>query len=834
MEKRFDFVRIIKDFVRSEKFVAAVAAVLLFFALGYLYCSPVLQGQTLGGGDDTRWRSAVQECSQYRAETGEQSWWTRSMFSGMPNYQIGGADYKSQKILSPVLKLTVMNYNPARQIAFYFLGFYLLFLAFGVGPWLSIVAAIGTGLSSYFLIILPAGHSTKALTIASTAFVIAGFKFIFDKKYAAGIILTMVFVSLGFNRHPQMFYYFCMLMGVMWLAELWIHLNEKRVKDLVISTVIFALCLGIGVGTRMSNVFANAEYVSQTTRGSEKSGPKDESTEVEDDAEAAHGSRSGLDIRYALSFSYGIDETLSLMIPGIKGGSTGVRSPKNGYLAKGLTRMGVNKETVSSAVSRAPLYWGEQPFTEGNVYVGAAICFLFLLGLLVVEGPYKWALLAATLFSIFLAWGSNMMWLSKLFYKYFPLYNKFRAVSSILVVAEVTMPLLAFMAVRDIIAGKVEGKKLMRSVLISAGVTVGICLVMALLSGSIYDFKGHADAKRILHNGEAFAKVVYGARHAMLVGDCIRSSVFILLAAASIWLFTKLKKNAKAFLIIALAAIVITDLWNVDRRYFNKSNFHTYAANTEDFSMTDYEKTILQDKSDFRVCNLLANPFSDARTSYYLKSIGGYSAAKLRRYDDIIHRYLSSGNPNVLAMLNTKYLIVNGENGPEVKVNKPYGNAWYVDVIESAKNQAEELDAIGRFNLKHVAVVGNDFKDYVKNPKPIAAPDAKVELVSVTPKSQGYRCLSSRAGTIVFSEIYYPYGWRAYIDGKPAEYFRANYTLRAINVPAGKHTIIFNFDPISIKKGDTIASVFIILMYLIIAGLIGWSVWRRLSVSRKG
>ena len=827
----------------SGKVAACIVALLSFFAVAYIYCSPYLQGKRFGGGDNHTWECAVHESSQFRQETGEQSWWTRSMFCGMPNYQIGGAEYRSSRILSPVTRITDKTGNPPMQIVWYFLGFYVLFLAFGVGPWLSIVAALGTGLSSYFMVILPVGHATKALTIATTAFVIAGFKFLFDKKYVAGIILTMLFVSAGFNRHPQMFYYFCMMMGVLWLAELWIHLKEKRMKDFLVATVLFVLSMGIGVGTRMSNVFANAEYVSQTTRGgvSEVSKNNDETaseTSGESSESKSGKTLGGLDINYALSFSYGIDETLSLMIPGVKGGSNGMRSPKNGYLHKSLSRAGVKKESVDALTDRAPLYWGKQPFTEGNVYVGASICFLFLLGLLIVEGPYKWALLAATLFSIFLAWGSNMLWLSKLFFKYFPLYNKFRAVSSILVVAEVAMPLLAFMAVRDILAGRVEKKKLLRSILISAGITVGICLVMALISGNVYDFKCERDIKRVIPHGERYASIIYDARHHLLVSDCLRSSFFILLTAAAVWLSTRLKKNARAFLVISLAAIVLVDLVGVDTRYFNKSNFRTFTSNRSDLEMQDYEEQILNDKSDFRVFNAMDNPFNEARTSYYLKSVGGYSSAKLRRYNDIIDEYLfkPSPNMNVLSMLNTKYLISKNPetSSPVVAKLNPYGNAWWVDAIYKASDAQEELKSLARFNLRHVAVVGSDYADQVKNFNPGVARDAKVELVTVSPKALGYRCSSSAPGTIVFSEIFYPFGWRAYIDGQPADHFRVNYALRAINMPAGKHTIIFNFDPISIKKGDAIAAVFIILMYLISAGLIGWSVWRRLSESRKG
>jgi len=811
--------------ILKSRTAAWIAAIVLFLAVGYIYCSPVLSGKTLDRFDNQMWRGAVHESEVYRNTTGDQTWWTRSMFCGMPNYQIGGAEYKSGKFIQPLLRFVDGFDRYGWTMFLYFLGFYVMFIAFGVGPWLSIVAALATGLSSYFIVLIPAGHTTKALTIATTAFVLGGFKFIYDKKYVPGVILTMLFVSAGFNRHPQMFYYFCMMMGVLGLAELWIHVKEKRMKDFLISSVIFVLSLGIGFGTRMSNVFANAEYVSQTTRGG-----------VNELAQnTSEAPQKGLKHDSALTFSYGVDETLSLLIPGIKGGSTAMHTAKTGKLYKNLRNIGVDPQQSSMVAERAPLYWGDQPFTFGNVYVGAAVCFLFLLGLLVLEGPYKWALLASTIFSILLAWGSNFYWFSKLFLDYFPLYNKFRAVSSILVVAEVAMPLLGFMTVKEIISGKLDREKLENGILLSAGITAGLCLILAVFSGVIFDFVGPRDSEIGTFSSQRIYDAFIDARHHLAVADCIRSAVIILAAAAALWFLTKTEKK-KVALVAVLGAIMLIDLWGVDTRYFHKSAFMDPQKVEVSFEQTDYEKFILTDSTDFRVYNATTNTFSDARTSYYLKSIGGYSSAKLRRYQDLIDRYLKNANLNVLAMLNTKYLITNGENSDhgQIMTMKPYGNAWFVKALLVADSAKEELDAVGFYDLSKAAVVGKDFSAFAKNLRPGVAYDAKIDLVKVSPKTLEYECNSSRAGTVVFSEIYYPFGWKSYIDGKPAEHFRADYILRAMNVPSGHHTITFTFDPDSIKKGDALAIFFITLMYLISAGLIGWSIWRRLSLSRKG
>lgn len=802
-----------------------VAAVVVFLAVGYIYCSPVLSGKTLDRSDTNHWRGAVQESLQYHSETGDQTWWTRSMFSGMPNYQIGGAEYKSTKILQPLLSAVDGHDRYGWTMFMYFLGFYVMFLAFGVGPWLSIVAALVTGLSSYFIVLIPTGHVTKSLTIATTAFVIGGFKFIYDKKYVPGVILTMLFVSAGFNRHPQMFYYFCLMMGVLGLAELWIHIKEKRIKDFLISSVIFVLSLGIGIGTRMANVFSNAEYVSQTVRGGVDELAKDTS-----DASA-----KGLKDDYALSFSYGIDETLSLLIPGIKGGATLLHMDKSGRLYRNLREMGVHPQKSAEIVAKAPMYWGDQPFTFGNVYVGAAVCFLFLLGLIILEGPYKWALLASTLFSIFLAWGVNFHWFSKLFLDYFPMYNKFRAVSSILVVAEVAMPLLAFMTVAAVLQDKISRRKLENGILLSGGLTVGFCLIMAIFSGLIFDFVGPRDGKFIDVSNKDLYDAILDARHHLVIGDCIRSSIIILVTAAAMWFLTSMK-NGKVVLVAALGVISVLDMWGVDTRYFHKSAFVTPQHVNASFEMTEYEKALLTDTTDFRVLDLTRTPFNEARTSYYLKSVGGYSAAKLRRYQDVIDRYLVRNDPNVLAMLNTKYIIVSDPNTKEIQaihINN-YGNAWWVEFLAQVGSPKEEIEALGMVDLSKAAIVGKDFSKFITNPRPGVSYGARVDLVKCSPKTLVYETRSSRPGTVVFSEIYYPFGWKAYIDGKPAEHFRADYILRAMNVPAGQHTITFTFDPESIKKGDTLAIVFIVLMYLISAGLIGWSIWCRLSRSRKG
>lgn len=790
-----------------KKYGAYLVAAVVFLAAAYIYCSPVLKGKTLNAGDSVNGSYYGKDLDEYRAETGDISWWTESVFSGMPAYQIS-PHYKSDSLMAPFDAFVNGDGSAAWVLLLYFICFFILMRSFGINKWLSIVAALATGFSSYFFVIIAAGHIWKTMTIALTAVVFAGFYLIFRKKYILGFVLTMLFVAMGFSTHPQMFYYYCMMIGLCWFAELAIHIKSKELKNFWIGTLVFVLAMGIGVGTGSANVFANAEYLGETMRGGE--------TELEIEASEQTGSSDGLGLEYATQWSYGIDETMSFMIPGFMGGANSVEVGKDSKLYKTMTGKGIDARSAANFCKNVPMYWGEQPFTAGNVYMGAIVCFLFLLGLLIVEGPYKWALLAATVFSTALSWGHNCMWLTELFFKYFPLYSKFRAVSSILVVAEIAMPLMGFLAVKEVVEGKVEKKKLFKSLYISGGVTGGLCLLFALFGGLFFYFTSTYDAAWSSQVPDWLYAAIVEQRAALLRSDSFRSFLFIALAFGSLWLFVKSKLNFK-WLITILGVLVVCDMWPVNKRYFNDDNFAT-PKQVYGVTMMPYEEQILQDEDPhFRVFNLTTDTFNENRTSYYFESIGGYSAAKLRRYQDLISEHLSKLHWPVIGMLNAKYIILPDENGqPEAKLN-PYalGNAWFVDKIYVADGPRQESDALNSIDLSHEAVVDKSFAPLLMTDSPSKPEDAVISLAGFTPKSLDYEYSSSTSGTVVFSEIYYPYGWKASIDGEPVEHFRANYTLRALNVPAGHHNINFTFDPESVRKGDTLASICVILMYLL-------------------
>ena len=803
-----------------EKYGAYLAAAVIFIILAFAYCKPVLSGKVLQSNDDLNAVSAIHEAEVYSDAEGGYGFWNGSMFSGMPNYQIGGGEYKSEKLIAPLKGFFHRGpAHPAWILIFYFVCFFILMRSFGIDRWLSIAGAIAVALSSYFIVIIAAGHGGKTIAISYITLTAAGFYLTYRKRYGLGAIFVMFFTAIGFSIHPQMSYYLFMMIGIFFLAELWIHIKEKRMKDFCIATAVFAASVLIGLGTGASNIFANREYAAETMRG----GHSDLVLEGENPDAAAS---KGLDIRYATGWSYGIDETMTFMIPGFKGGATNYPVGADSDLCRTMIRNGVPSGSARSMCKSLPIYWGDQPFTAGNVYMGAIICFLFLLGCLIVKGPYKWALLASTVFSVMLAWGCNFMWLTRLFFNYFPLYNKFRAVSSILIVAEIAMPLLGFLAVKELMEGGEEKKKEhIRGIFLSAGITAGLCLIFELFGRSVFDFRGINDASFFAELPEWFYSAILSTRADLLVSDSWRSFLFIALAAVLLLLFAT-GKVKRGVLAAVLGVLVVADLWPVDQRYFNDDYFKSPSQSRQSYEMKPYEQLLLQDTDPhFRILDLTTAPFNDARPSYYLKSIGGYHAAKLRRYQDLIDSYLSQGDIAVMGMLNTKY-IIDPEGIPQVN-GMALGNAWFVDSLLVGETPNEEMALLGKIDLATKAVVGRDFADAAGSLNPGIAPDAEVHLTSYLPRKIDYSCTSSEPGTIVFSEIYYPHGWKASVDGEPADHFRANYTLRAMSVPAGEHTISFVFDPDSVRKGDAIATACILLMYaltlaIIIFGIIRW------------
>lgn len=807
-----------------KKALPYLAAIAIFIVFALIYCSPILDGKIVQAGDVKSWEGAAHEIQQFNQENADPTFWTGSMFSGMPAYQISNgktADTPFRLVLS---KLSTIFFSGTLAILIgYFLGFFILLKAFKVDTKISIIGSLAIAMSSYFFLIIPAGHNTKAVTIGLMAPVIAGFHLIFQKNYGWGIILTMVYTALGFMLHPQMSYYICMLIGVLFFAELYTHIKEKRFKDLGLGILFFAAAMGIGLGTGYAKYKTNSEYAKETMRGGHSELVKDND---------ATNKTSGLDLDYATAWSYGIKESMTFMIPGFMGNSSNYNVGTNSETYKTLVSNGVPRRDSENFCQNVPTYWGDQPFTAGPVYMGAIVCFLFVLGLCIVKGPYKWALLVATLFSVFLSWGHNFMPLTNFFFDYFPMYNKFRAVSSILIVAEITMPLLGFLAIKEIMDKNVDKKKVTKSIYISAGITAGICLIIAIFGKAMFNFSSVNDEEIFKQLPEWLNGAIIADRMKMLQGDAFRSFIFIALGAGLLWLYANEKIKTGWFIGI-LAVLVLCDMWPVDKRYFNNDNFVSEKQDKNYFKKMPYEEELLATETDpnYRVLNLTTNTFNESRTSYYFKSIGGYHAAKLRRYQDLIDQHISKIHMPVLNMLNTKYFFVQGQDG-QVQVQRnsdAMGNAWYIDSLFVVNTPNEECDALNTINLRNSAVTDVKFNSFAEGFVPHHDSTATIKLTDYAPNRVEYDCSAAEAGTIVFSEIYYPYGWKAFIDDKPVEHFRANYTLRALNVPAGAHHIRFIFDPDSVREGAKVSVACYILMYAIILGFAGFGIYRNVK-----
>ncbi len=796
-----------------------ITALVIFIGLTLVYCSPILEGKVLQAGDTNQWLGASQEVREYKQATGETSWWTNSMFGGMPTYQITGTT-PSNDLNFKLVKLTHLGFSdPLAHLIGYFVGFFLMLICFGINPWLALIGSIAISFSSYFFVIIPAGHATKAMALGYLAPIFGGFYAIFRKKYWLGAPMVALFGTVGIVAHPQMTYYMFMMIGLCACAELYMHITEKRWKDLGIGLGVLALALLLVVGTKASWMKNNTEYLAETMRGGHS-----ELTTQDEGQKTKDKGQFGLDIGYATAWSYDIDETLTLLVPNIKGGSSHYAVGEDSEVYKAMVARGVPKKQAENMCQSLPMYWGTQPFTAGPVYVGAIVCFLFVLGLIIVKGPYKWALLISTLFSIALAWGHNFMPLTELFFNYFPMYNKFRAVSSILIVAEIAMPLLGFLALQKIYESRAKSQKLgiktSTAIYISAGITGGICLLLALFGGAMWDFSAPNDAQMFAQMPAWFNEAILAERQHMLTADAWRSFIFIALAAAALWVY-QAGKLKTAYFISILGVLILVDMWGVDKRYFNNDNFITEKANKNHFAIQPWEKELEQDKDpNYRVLNLTTNTFNDARTSYRHKSIGGYHAAKLRRYQDLIDAHISKNNMAVLNMLNTKYFIT-----PQgVMQNlEAMDNAWFVDTVQFVNTPNEESAALWNINMHTTAVSDNQFEKVLHA---ISAGEGHIQLTSYTPNRLTYTATTTADKVAVFSEIYYPHGWHAYLDGKEVELGRVNYVLRALNVPAGKHTITMEFVPDALKLDGWSLACIVLIILLSIGGLT-YPLWKR-------
>jgi len=788
-----------------------LSAVIIFLVISLAYFSPLLEGKKLKQSDITQWKGMSKEISDFRESSGEEALWTNSMFGGMPAYQIS-VRYKGNvlRYLDQIMQLYLPQ--PAGMLFLYMIGFFILLLVLKVDKWLAIAGAVAFAFSSYLFIIFEAGHNSKAHAIGYMAPVLAGIILTYRGRYLAGGIMAAIFLSLELlTNHLQITYYLMIIAGIFVVSELIGSIREKRLPGFAKATGVLLIAAIMAVATNITSIWATYEYGKETIRG------KTELTTEKSNR------TSGLDKDYATGWSYGIAETFTMLIPNFNGGSSQGALSEKSNVYKTLRENNIDTNQAKNIIKALPLYWGDQPGVAGPVYIGAIIMFLFVLAIFVVDNKFKWWLLAATVLSVLLAWGKNFMPLTDFFLHYVPGYNKFRAVSMTLVIAELCIPLLAILGLQKVISGEIDTKKLTKYLYYSIGITGGISLFFAVAGSSLFSFVASVDTNL----PEWLIEPLRQDRAAILSADAFRSLIFILLAGAAIWaMIKKVAIKTPLVLFSVLTLLIIADMWTVNRRYLNNESFVRKSVDAVPFQPTTADQIIMKDKDpNFRVFNqTVGNPFADASTSYFHKSLGGYHGAKLRRYQELIDVHLAKGNMNVYNMLNTKYFIVPDPQGgqPQMQINmEALGNAWFVNNARMVNNADEEINALSDFVPTETAVYDKRFENLVKGH--IISKDtlATISLIDYKPNHLTYKSQTGKEQLAVFSEIYYEKGWNAYIDGKPAPYFRANYVLRAMIVPAGNHTIEFKFEPKVYATGEKIAYASSILLVLLALGTFG-------------
>lgn len=818
--------RIIMNKTVLTKFAPHVAAFLLFVCISFMYFSAILEGKQLIGHDTESWVYMAKETIDYNATHKDVALWTNSMFGGMPTYQISMSQpYNVMQFVDDVVRVFP---GAVYYLMLYLIGFYILLLSFRLNPWLAMIGAIAFAFASYNFIIIGAGHNSKAITIAYMAPLIGSVFMTFRRKLLLGGLLTTIFLGLAIRaNHVQILYYTVIILLFLGVVELIFSIKEKEFKEFLKSSGMLLAAAAVAIGMNATALMTTYDYSKATMRGDSNGLTVD-----------TQNSQHGLNKDYITQWSYGVDETMTLLIPNFKGGASGGTLSADSETGKKLASLGAPDVDKILKENQFPLYWGSQPFTSGPVYIGAIICFLFVLGFFLVDKRVKWWLLPMIALTLMLSWGKNFMWLTDIFINYIPLYNKFRTVSMTLVATGFGMTLMAMLALKEVFAEKTDKQKLIKPVLVSAAIVGGIALIFALIPSLSGSFTSAADAQ--FQGNNAFLRETLPLdRAAMLRSDAIRSLMLVLISAGMIWLYAKnYLKQKVAYVLFGI--IILGDMASVDKRYLNDDNFQRPRHIENLIQPSTADKIILEDKSQYRVLDATVDVFQNAAPSYFHKNIGGYHAAKLRRYQELINMQITKeigqlfaafgrvkstdqisntlDSLGVLNMLNMKYLIYNKDAAPIVN---PYanGNAWFISNIRVAGNANEEMKLVGEINTKKEMVVDKSFMSQLPA-KLVADSSAHIALMKYEPNQLIYNFSSKTDQVAVFSEIYYDKGWDAYINGKMVPYVRANYLLRAMPLKAGNYEIEFKFEPKSYSIGNTIALISSILLLLMIIGFV--------------
>lgn len=812
-------------FQKNKNALCIIAAIIAFAVITLVYFSPVLEGKRIKQHDIEMHLGMSQEINQYRETTGEQTLWTNAPFGGMPAWNISITP--KGNLTNPIYKALSLGLpHPIGSVFISMLGFFVLLLVLDCGFWISFIGAIAYGFTSYLFIVIGAGHNAKAMAMAYMAPVIAGVLLAYKGKYLWGCLLTAFAMAFEVRTgHLQITYYLALTIIIIVIAELISDIINKRIGHFMKASVGLVIAAVIGALTCSTTLYGNYEFGKETTRG------KPVLTRNEDNQ------TKGLDRDYITQWSYGKGETWSLLIPNAKGGASAYIGRQNPALEKA-------DRQFKDSIAQSNAYWGDQPGTSGPVYVGAIVVFLFVLGALTVKGKLKWALLTATLLSILLSWGKNFMGFTNFFLDYIPGYDKFRAVSMTLVIAEVCMPLLGFLGLAEIAKSPESFKQNIKKLYIAFGLTAGICLLFYLAPKVFFNFlsQGEAEQFAAMMKGKdgalyaSFAAQLEDVRVAIFRKDALRSLLFIILAAIPIFLYGKgTLKGYIAFPI--LAVLVIVDMFPIDKRYLNNDKFVSKQKYDKPFTASAADQYILEDNTlDFRVADITKDMFNDASTCYFHKSLGGYCGAKLRRYQDVITQYLNGelnqlrgaqsapallqtlAQQKVLNMMNTKYVIYNPNAQP---FENPFamGNAWAVNNIRWVDTPNEEIDAIGDTDLEHTAIINKEFEQQVGSYQLTDSVRGQIELTEYLPNKLSYSFKASEDQLVVFSEIWTERGWKVYVDGQEQPLLRANYLLRAALIPSGEHEIVMEYAPKAYSTGNAVsfASSLIMILGLIVA-----------------
>lgn len=810
-------------------------------ALGYFH--PVLQGKAIYQSDIAQYKGMAEERNSYKETTGIESYWTNSAFGGMPTYQLG-ANYPHDyvKKLDHLIRFLP---RPADYLFLYFLGFYILMLCMKVDYRLAILGALAFGFSTYFIIILGVGHNAKAHALGYIPMVLGGIVLVFRKKYVLGFLLTAVAMALEISaNHYQMTYYFMLLVLILGLVHLIYAIKNKKLKHFFSAVGILLGAVLLAISTNATSLMATKEYADWSTRGPSELTINADGSEKE--------ISNGLDRDYITQYSYGISESLNLYVPRLFGGSNGEALGKNSNSYKFLTEQGISPSTALDFSNSLPLYWGKQPIVAGPAYLGAVVFLLFVLSLFLVRGKKKWWLLAGAILALLLSWGKNypdfreytllgyilffLFAIGAFFIKkklkpwivtgalvsiliawskflptptnfmidYFPLYNKFRAVSSIQVLIELCVPVMAILGLKALTSSKIKSTTKLRALKLSVIMLVGLGVALFLLKG-LFNFEGANDARLVQAYGEQIMSMIEQDRAEVFTNDIFRSLIFVLLTGTLLFLYVKDKLKTSVFTLL-LGLLLVIDLGGVAKRYVDQDDFIRTRAVEQPFQASTVDREILRDQSNFRVFDP-QEALNGARTSFFHKSLGGYHAAKPRKMEELVEFHLYKNNLQVLNMLNVKYIVQQDADGQRFPGQNPdaNGNAWFVEQLQTVETANAAIKGLDSLNTKTTAIINTKDFPKAKERNFVVGPSASIKVMDYRPDTITYETNNSRPGYIVFSEMYYPHGWKSTLDGKLVEHDEVNYALRGIAVPAGNHKIIFSFEPEVVQKGSTIA-----------------------------